>query len=225
MRQGKYLGKCEVQEIHWEEKELKELIKQRMIHYSINKSSPNQALVPLFDPKGKTVPIDDEIVRFANDNPRAVIWLANRLFMEHCQSEPVPFKIDSRTWDRVQLDWLTTGRNQILGAAGKANTFFAIGNDIYFNNKPLNLSTRSKALLKSLVDADGQTSSKEELIRAGWPGVRSEGVTEAALREAMRRLKIELRGKNEMNPAWIETQHDQGYRLWEPDSGLEKEES
>jgi len=222
MRQGRSLGRCEFQEIHWEEKELKELIKRRMIYYSINQSNPNQALGLLYESKGRTVPIDDEIVRLAEGNPRAVIWLAHRLFMEHCQNEPVPLKIESRTWDRVQLDWLTTGRNLILGAAGRAETFFAIGIDVYFNNKPLKLSKRSRALLRSLVDADGQTCTKEELIRTGWPDVRSEGVTEAALRESIRRLKSELKDKNKIDPAWVETQHDQGYRLLEPESGNEE---
>ena len=222
MRQGKYLGRCDLREIQWDEKELKDLIKQRMIHYSSNKLSPIQALGPLYESKGRTVPIDDEIVRLAEGNPRAVIWLANKLFLEHCQNEPVPLKIESRTWDRVQLDWWTTGRDLILGAAGRTETFFAIGNDVYFNNKPLKLSKRSKALLKRLVDADGQTCSKEELIRTGWPDVHSEGVTEAALREAIRRLKGELKEKNHIDPACLETQHDQGYRLLEPESGNEE---
>ena len=225
MRQGRYLGKCDLREIQWEEKELKELIKRRMIYYSINKSNPNQALGPLCESKGKTVPIDEEIVKLAEGNPRAAIWLANKLFMEHCQSEPVLLKIESRTWDRVQLDWWTTGRNLILGAAGRTETFFAIGNDVYFKDKPLKLSKRSKALLKRLVDADGQTCSKDELIRTGWPDVRSQGVSEAALREAIRRLKGDLKDKNKIDPAWVETQHDQGYRLLEPESGTEKEKS
>jgi hypothetical protein len=222
MRQGKYLGKCDLHEIRWEDKELKELIKQRMIYYSINKLNSNQALGLLCESRGKTGSIDDDIVKLSEGNPRAMIWLANQLFLEHCQSEPVPLKIEPRTWDRVQLDWWTTGRNLILGATGRAETFFSIGNDVYFNNKALKLSKRSKALLKRLVDAEGQTCSKEELIRTGWPDVRSEGVTEAALREAVRRLKGELKEKNKIDPAWVDTQHDQGYRLLEPESGNEK---
>lgn len=223
IRQGKYLGKCEVREIHWEEKDLRELIKQRMIYFSINKLNPNQALGTLYESKGKTGSLDDEIVKLSEGNPRAVMWLGNRLFWEHCQNETVLHKIESRTWDKVQLDWWTTGRNLILGPAGRTESFFAIGSDVYFNNKPLRLSKRSKALLTRLVNADGQTCSKEELIRTGWPDVNSAGVTEAALREAMRRLKGELRDKNNIDPAWLETQHDQGYRLLEPASGNEEE--
>jgi hypothetical protein len=41
----------------------------------------------------------------------------------------------------------------------------------------------------------------------------------------MRRLKGELEEKNTIDPAWVETQHDQGYRLLEPESGIEKEKS
>jgi hypothetical protein len=223
MRQGKYLGKCDVREIRWEEKDLRELIKQRMIYYSINKLSPDQALGTLYESKGRTGSLDDEIVKLSEGNPRAVMWLANRLFWEHCQNEPVLHKIESRTWDKVQLDWWTTGRNLILGPAGRTETFFAIGSDVYFNNRPLKLSKRSKALLKELADADGQTCTKEELIRIGWPDVNSAGVTEAALREAIRRLKRELKDKNDIEPAWLETQHDQGYRLLEPTSGSYEE--
>jgi hypothetical protein len=222
MRQGKYLGKCESQEIRWEDKDLKELIKQRMIYYSVNKLNPNQVLGPLCESRGKIVSIDDDILKLSEGNPRAIIWLVNKLFVEHCQNVPVPLKIESRTWDRVQLDWWTTGRNLILGASGSAENFFSIGNDAYFNNKSLKLSKRSKALLKRLIDAEGQTCSKEELIRTGWSDERSEGVTEAALREAMRRLKRELKEKNNIDPAWVDTQHDQGYRLLEPESGNEE---
>ncbi len=53
VRQGKYLGKCDLREICWDEKDLRELIKQRLIFYSINKANPSQSLAPLCESKGK----------------------------------------------------------------------------------------------------------------------------------------------------------------------------
>ncbi len=225
MRQGRYLGKSDLREIRWEEKELKELIKQRMIYYSINKLKQNQALGPLCESKGKTGAIDDEIVKLSEGNPRAVVWLANQLFMEHCDNEPVPLKIEPRTWDKVQLDWWATGRNFILGPSGRVEGFFVSGTDVYFRNSILNLSKRSKMLLRQLAGEDGQICSKQELIRAAWPDVNSAGVTDAALREAVRRLKVELKEKNGIDPRWVRTVHDQGYQLLDPEeTGFSEEE-
>ena len=222
MRQDKYLGKCALREIRWDDKDLKELIKQRMIFYSINKANPYRALALLCEPKGKMRSIDDEIVKFAEGNPRAVIWLANQLFLEHCQNEPVSLKIGSQSWDKVQLDWWTTGRNLILGPSGRTETFSTSGTEVYFrnNDKPLKLSKRSKLLFRPLVEADGQTCSKEALIRSAWPEVHSDGVTNSALREAMRRLKVELEKKNDIDPAWVKTAHGQGYQLLEPEGNI-----
>lgn len=222
LHQDKYLGKCELREIRWEDEDLKELIKRRLIYYSTSQVGPNKSLAPLCEPKGDLRSIDDTIVKHSEGNPRAVIWLANRLFLEHCQTIPVHLKIQPPTWEKVQLHWGTTGRNLIRGSSGKTETFSSSGTEVYFrnNDKPLKLSKRSKFLLKPLVEADGQTCSKEELIRSAWPGVNSDGVTASALREAMRRLKVELEKKNDIDPAWIKTAHGQGYQLLEPEGNI-----
>jgi len=218
IRQNKYLGKCDLREIRWDEKDLKELIKQRLIFYSKNKTNPLQSLAPLCEPKGKMRSIDDEIVGLSQGNPRAVIWLINQLFLEHCQNSPTSSQISSQSWDKVFVSWLSTGKTLILGPSGNKDSFFIGGSEIYFKNseKPLKLSKRSKLLLKPMVDADGQICSKDEMIRSAWPGVNPEGVTDAAVREAIRRLKVELKEKNNIDSTWVETIHGQGYHLLDP---------
>jgi DNA-binding winged helix-turn-helix (wHTH) protein len=70
------------------------------------------------------------------------------------------------------------------------------------------------------VEAEGEICPKDELIRSAWPGANSDGVTDAAVREAIRRLKIELEEKNNIDPFWLSTVHGQGYRLQEPEKNI-----
>jgi DNA-binding winged helix-turn-helix (wHTH) protein len=68
------------------------------------------------------------------------------------------------------------------------------------------------------VEAEEQICSKDMLVHAAWPPEEDKaGVTGDALREAMRRLKVEL--GDEMKDR-IKTVHNQGYRLQTPDRGV-----
>ena len=156
--------------------------------------------------------IDHKIINLSENNPRAIIWLANQLISKHCQSETIPLKIQPQSWDKVQHEWGAWGRNYILGSLGQEDGFWLLGNDIYFKDMRLNLSKRSKTLLGVLIEAEGQLCTKEKLIEIGWENENKDGVTEAALREAMRRLKNELQKKQN----WLKTIHGQGYRLQNP---------
>jgi DNA-binding winged helix-turn-helix (wHTH) protein len=216
--QETYLGKCDLRDIKWEDKDLRELIKKRLEYYSIDKGTPNNALAPLCEPKGKMRSIDDEIIKLAEGNPRAIIWLANELILTHCQSDPIVPMIELQSWEKVHLKWLRGAKNHVLGPSGSMGFFFTSGEEVYFknNDQPLKLSKRTKLLLKSLIDAEERICSKDEIVRFAWRGDNSDGVTGAAVHEAIRRLKNELEKKNSIDPGWIKTIYGQGYQLQEP---------
>ena len=153
MRQQEYLGKCNSMEIKWAEKDLHDLIQQRLIYYSSNKQAQNQSIGSLCEPRIGTV--DNAIIKLSEENSRAVIWLADQLFITHCQNSPDINKIQIQAWETVQQNWWTTGRNLILGTSGEMDGFLVAGDDVYFKNDLLDLSKRSKALLKCLVEARG----------------------------------------------------------------------
>lgn len=161
--------------------------------------------------------IDDEIIALSDQRPRAVIWLANRLLLEHCQNDPIPAQITQESWDKTLSEWWTNGQKMILGASGKKETFSMNGTDPYFGGQPLKLSKRSKMLIKTLIEADSRICSKDELIRAAWIGSKSDGVSEKAVRQAVQRLRDELKEKNQIDPTWIKSIYDQGYQLIEPE--------
>lgn len=149
-----------------------------------------------------------------------MIWLANRLLLKHCQNDPIPAQITLESWDKTLSEWWTNGQKMILGASGKKETFSMNGTDPSFGGQPLKLSKRSKMLIKALIEADGRICSKNELIRSAWIGSKSDGVSEKAVRQAVQRLKDELKEKNEIDPAWIKNIYDQGYQLIEPESAI-----
>ncbi len=223
-RQHIYFGRCRSLTIEWNEKSLIELIRRRMIFFSLDKLNAYFSIGPLCEPGGSMGRIDQEIVDLANGNPRSVVWLASQLFMTHCQNNPGLLKISRQTWDRVQQEWWTVGRNMILGSAGSKDDFWAMGKEVFFKTMKVDLSKRSKLLLICLINFGDQLCSKDKLIDAAWANENKEGITNAALREAMRRLKIELHEKNGINPDWIKTIHNQGYQLLKPDSNTLKQE-
>jgi len=216
-KQHFYVGRCNPMEIKWETNELLDLIRQRLIYYSKDKRNVISSMGALGEPKGGMDKIDQAVISLSENNPRAVIWLADKLISKHCQSQPIPLKIQRQTWDQVQEEWWSWGRNHILGLPGQEDEFWQSGNDIYFKGVKLNLSKHRKALMSILIEADGQIYSKEKLIEAGWKNESKEGITNAALREAIRNLKIEL-SKNNINPDWVKTIRNRGYQLQNPDS-------
>ena len=218
-KQHSYIGRCNPMEIKWDVNELLDLIRYRLIYYSKEKRNAVSSMGALGEPKGGMDRIDQAIVGLSENNPRAVIWLADQLISKHCQNQPIPLKIQRQTWDQVQEEWWSWGRNHVLGLPGQEDRFWRSGSNIFFKDERLEISKQSKTLLEVLIEADGQICSKEKLIKAGWANENKEGVTEAALREAMRRLKNELAERQ----IWLKTIHGQGYRLQNPDEPDEVE--
>ena len=218
-KQHSYIGRCNPMEIKWEANELLELIRQRLIYYSKDKRNVNSSMGAFGEPKSGMDRIVQAIVGLSENNPRAVIWLADQLIAKHCQNQPIPLKIQRQTWDQVQEEWWSWGRNHVHGLSGQENGFWRSGSDIFFKDDRLDISRQSKTLLSVLIESDGQICSKEKLIKAGWANENKDGITEAALREAMRRLKNELAERQN----WLKTVHGQGYRLQNPDEPKETE--
>ena len=217
-RQHAYIGKCMPLEIKWESDDLLSLIRQRMMYYSKDKRNVVSSLGSLGEPKEGMGNIDQSIINLSEGNPRAIIWLADQLIQKHCQNSPIPLKIQLQTWDKVQEEWWAGGRNYILGSPGLENGFWRVGDNIYFKKAKVKLSKRSNILLAYMIDAEGQLCTKNDLIEAGWKNEAKVASSEAALREAIRRLKIELETKSNINPRWVKTVHNQGYQLQNPDS-------
>ncbi|MGC8947504.1 MAG: winged helix-turn-helix domain-containing protein [Anaerolineae bacterium] len=207
------LDRCYVEHLSWEEKSLKRLLSQRLIAFSRSPLAPRQSLGELCDRTGDFAKrLEDELVTLAEGNPRAAVWLADRLFRFHCQEEPVQRWIQPETWERVKVEWWLRGRSQILGSAGGERGFYLSGDRIYFNGKPVVLPDRYYRLLRCLVQAGGEVCSRDDLARAGWPGENPSGITARAIDEAVRRMRQKL-AEQEVDPGLIETIRGRGYRV------------
>jgi len=211
------LDRYQVVRLRWTEEDLARLIAQRLSAFSKSALNPYTSLGQLCEPLGNfRAAIDQELAKLAEGSPRAAIWLANQLFQLHCQTESPPRFIQPATWERVKTDWWAYGRNQLFGSPTQSEGFTLRGERIYFQGNEITLPKTSTALLRSLILAGESGCSKTELRQAGWPNERPEGVTEAALTEAMRRLKKELQRQGG-DPQWIKTVRGQGYRLQKPE--------
>jgi DNA-binding winged helix-turn-helix (wHTH) protein len=222
-KQHMYIGRCTPIEIKWETNELLNLIQLRLIYYSKDKRNVVASMGALGEPKAGMDKIDQAIINLSESNPRAVIWLAEKLIDKHCQNQPIPLKIQRQSWDQVQEEWWNWGRNHTLGLPGQHNEFWQSGGEIFFKNGKLNLTKFSKTLMTILIDAEGQICSKEKIIEEGWKNESKEGVSEAAVREAVRRLKLELEN-NSIDPRWVRTIRNQGYQLQNPDNNPGQED-
>jgi len=209
-----HLDRYTIVPLKWELEDLQQLVTRRLEDSSRGLIT---SLGQLCGPVGNfRAVIDQELVQLAEGSPRAVIWLANRLFELHCQTENPPRFIQPATWERVKRDWWTDGQNQLFGSPTQDEGFAVVGERIYFQGNEIILPKTSAALLCSLILASERGCSKAELRHAGWPDERPEGVTEAALTEAIRRMKAELK-KQGSDPRWIKTVRGQGYRLQKPE--------
>lgn len=211
-----HLSRYQILHLKWTEEDLEGLIAQRLSTFSKSILNPYTSLGQLCEPGVNFgAPIDKALVRLAEGSPRATIWLANCLFQLHCQTENPPRFIQATTWEQVKADWRTYGRNHLFGSPTQSEGFVLAGDRVYFQGEEIILSEKYDALLRCLIQAGDRVCAKEELIHAGWPGDRPEGVTEAALTEAVRRMKAELKELG-YDPGWVKTVRGRGYRLQKP---------
>lgn len=206
------LSRCKTVHIQWTEVDLRELIQARLAFFA-NKPSAYYVSIGQFceNKGGFAESIDAELVRIAEGNPRAVVWLANRLIELHCRVPDPPFWIRSKTWEGVKQDWDAWGRRQILGFQREG--FYIVDKSVFFSGNLVVLSSpRRSELLWYLVFRKNMICTPDELLRAGWPDDDPRGVTPHAMDETIRRIKQELH-KQGIEPDLIETIRGQGYRL------------
>ena len=210
------LDHCDVSYIHWLDHELKGLIKQRLIYFSQDQFAPYTSVGQLCDNIGGFAEsVDQELVTLAEGNPRAIIWLTNRLIQLHCQNPDSSRLIAPETWEQVRLDWWLQRRKQILTEVENQDEFRLLGERIYFRDQEIILPERYHALLHCLVRWRGKVCTKNELVRAGWSDEEPEGVSDRALSEAIRRLKHALE-QQDIDPEWVHNVHGRGYRINNP---------
>ncbi len=210
-----------VMDIQWDEKTLKDMLGKRMTLLSIDQTAPYRSLGQLCEDKQNlSTLIDSEIAGFAQGNPRAAIWLANRLIEQHCEEYPTPPRIAPEIWEKVKQAWREQGESRILGTSGSSG-FRVLSGRSYYQNREIILPERSDRLLKALILAKGGFCSKQELVETGWIGEKNlEVISDKTLSEALRRMKEEV--KKELKDKGFDTFNcfksvrGRGYRLVQP---------
>ncbi len=199
----------------WDEARMKEMISQRMIATSIP-TGFYYALDSLCERRnGDQETIDSQIARLSFNNPRALIWLANRLFEKHLEQRPIPAKIQPAAWQIVKLEWEREkyNYNQIPGETAE---FEVKNGSPYFSDKKITLSKIPERLLNCLIEAAGETCSREKLIQAGWPEVKEKdrsGVSDKTYYANISFIKTAL---DKIAPAWLINDRGKGYSLRQP---------
>jgi len=210
------LDRYNVIQVKWTEEDLQRLVAQRLSTFSKHPLNPLTSLGQLCEPEGNfRASIDQALIRLAEGSPRATMWLANCLIELHCRAKNPPRFIQPATWEQVQAAWWARGRSQLFGSLTQSEGFALAGGRIYFQGREIVLSEKYDALLRCLIRKGSSICSKEELIRAAWPGDDPEGVSKSALAETIRRMKIELE-KLGCDPQWITPVRGRGYCLRRP---------
>jgi DNA-binding response OmpR family regulator len=116
--------------------------------------------------------------------------------------------IQPASWAQVQTRWFLTGRRQLFPMAA----FWLRADKVYYHDREVKLKAQSQRLLTCLIRAEGRVCEIAEVAQAGWPQAEAAGVSKRAIEEAMRRMKLELKGQG-IDPALVQTVRGQGYRL------------
>jgi DNA-binding winged helix-turn-helix (wHTH) protein len=203
------LDRCEVSYLHWSDAMLKRLVQQRLKTYSRTPLSGLLSLGQLCEGGSDFArTIDNELVSLTDGNPRAALWLAGQLIRAHCESGEPPRLIQPASWAQVQTRWFLTGRRQLFPMAA----FWLRADKVYYHDREVKLKAQSQRLLTCLIRAEGRVCEIAEVAQAGWPQAEAAGVSKRAIEEAMRRMKLELKGQG-IDPALVQTVRGQGYRL------------
>jgi DNA-binding winged helix-turn-helix (wHTH) protein len=206
------LDRCEVASIQWTAASLKKLIQRRLKAFSRDRLIGCSSLGELCEGGGDFArSIDEELAELASGSPRAALWLANRLFMVHCENDKPPRQIQSASWERVKTRWYRDGRRRFF----PDTPFWLYGNRLFYWEREIALKARSRQLLICLIRTEERVCDRFELAKAGWAGDQPEGVSKRAIDEAVRRMKIELFEQG-IDSNWVHTVRSQGYRLASP---------
>lgn len=215
--------RCHIYHIRWKEQDLIKLISERLVQYSEGLVS-YQSLRQLCDQEEKLAQdIEIELVRLARGCPRVAIWLVDKLFHIHCEVEKPLLHIQAREWQRVKFEWDTRDQDQFFPSVSTSfplsqspsfpgsQVLRLTGKRIFVGDRELILQHRYHAILVSLLAAQGEVRSKNELAQAASPG-ETPAHTDRGVSDAIRRLKVILH-ENGVDPGCIETVRGRGYRI------------
>jgi DNA-binding winged helix-turn-helix (wHTH) protein len=208
-----------VKYIEWDTELLKKLISERLKYASDSK------YVRLWQICEDLKLIDDYLTAKVNSNhnPRAVLWLANRLIEVHCQPSAVlskeeirkwepPLLINLRTWVKVKNEWDTRARRLIIDPIEfDREGFNIIDGHCYFGKKRLLLKPEHESALITLIYAQGEICTNEMLKIAMWQE-KAETRDLHNLQVEFSRLKKELK-KQGAPDDWIQNIRSEGYQL------------
>ena len=198
----------------WDEARMKEMISQRMTATSVQRGFYD-VLDRLCEREGgDQETVDSQFARLADRNPRALVWLGNRLFEKHLEQRPIPDKIQPATLNAVKQEWVKEKNN--YSQTSDVSAGFEIRNGTpYFKGKKIALSKIPERLLNCLIQAGGETCSRERLVQAGWPEAKDQsGVSDKTYYAQIGFVKTSL---DEIAPGWLITDRGKGYSLSIPE--------
>jgi len=233
--------------IAWKEKELLNLIGQRLIHFS--RREPKYLDLAEFCTDNLRSIIDREIVALAANLPRNVLILADKLIQFHSQEPDLADLISLSTWDRVKKWWrddylrnselvsdglnglISTNARDALPAKDFGLPLLRIDEEkgfVWLGDQEVRYKIQGKvySMLVCLYRHRGEVCTKERIVEEVWPEVKiGSAVPDQDIAATISRLRRIL-AKIAPNSSYIETikgktRSEGGYRL-EP-SGYTKE--
>jgi len=158
--------------------------------------------------------IEKELVKRANRNPRALLWLANRLFQIHVQENYVTDFIEAKSWLKVKDEWEIKKTDFIY--VDNHDGFWVGANKVpFYNETEIELPKILSKILCCLIDAKGAICEPEKIIRAVYPSNEDTRYLMKTFYQQMGNLNKEL---NEIAPGSLQNVRGKGYRLIDPGS-------
>lgn len=194
-------------DLEWNEEKIVEMLNRRL-----QVASRTGAVINLSELCPENPNIENEMAHLARNNPRAMLWLANKLIQIHVEQKEVTEFISSVSWEKVKKDWDVKQADFDYG--NDRNTFWVgLNGTPYFHQMEIDLSPILSRILCCLIEAKGSVCEHENIIQAGYPNENSK-----YLKKTYRQQMVNLNKKlNEIAPGWLLNVRGKGYRLKEPD--------
>jgi DNA-binding response OmpR family regulator len=228
-----------VSTLSWDENSLGELLRQRLLHYSV-RQPPLEDLAQLCEDDLAPL-VDRELVLLAHSLPRAALRLADALLRSHASQGSVPERIELHTWERVKRSWRERRADFALGVPtpkpSNLDAQSTITSATELTQPQLlhldldkglvwlgrheirkEIKPQDYAVLACLWEHRDGVSSKDLIAREAWPADASEGVSDQAIAAAIARLRRVLE-RHAAEWEYIETVRSRkreqgGYRLY-----------
>jgi hypothetical protein len=225
--------------VAWKEKELLQLITQRLIHFSRRGHKYSDLAELCADNLRPT--IDQELVTLSGELPRHLIILADKLINLHAQEINQQKLISLSTWERVKKwweeDYLVKGeitgelreeatlKNRLEEAviAGTSHPFLRVDEErghVWLGQREVRHMIQGQvySMLLCLYRHRGEVCNKEKIVDEVWPEVKvGNAVPDQDIAAAISRLRRILRkiapGSQYIQTIKGKTRTEGGYRL------------